>query len=64
MKAGIISSFGVDLNGPSGVYFLMAIGFICGFSERLAKDIVVRSGGTLGLSQSRETSRSDRMPND
>ena len=37
MKAGLVSSFGVNLAEPSEAWFGWAIGFLCGFNERFAK---------------------------
>jgi hypothetical protein len=60
MKAGVISSLGVDLSGPSATYFGWAIGFLCGFSERFAKDIVARASGPLGASEPADQHRPRR----
>lgn len=48
MKAGLVSFLGVDLSGPSTPYIAWAVGFLCGFSERIAQDFVSRTGGALG----------------
>lgn len=48
MKAGLVSFLGVDLSGPSAPYIAWAVGFLCGFSERVAQDFVSRTGGALG----------------
>lgn len=48
IKAGVISFLGVDLDSPSGSYLSWALGFLCGFSERLAQDFVGRAGGVFG----------------
>lgn len=51
MKAGLVSFLGVDLSGPSTPYVAWAVGFLCGFSERVAQDFLTRTGGALGESQ-------------
>ena len=51
MKAGLVSFLGIDLSGPSTPYIAWAVGFLCGFSERMAQDFVSRTGGALGESQ-------------
>lgn len=50
MKSGVISFLGIDLNAANGPYLAWGLGFLCGFSERLAQDFVDRAGGTLGAS--------------
>jgi hypothetical protein len=50
MKAGVVSFLGINLDSPEGPYLAWGIGFLCGFSERLAQDIVVRAGGAFGES--------------
>ncbi len=50
MKAGVISFLGIDLDSPEGPYLAWGVGFLCGFSERLAQDFVVRAGGAFGES--------------
>lgn len=51
MKAGVISFLGIHLDSPAGPYLAWGIGFLCGFSERLAQDFVVRAGGAFGESE-------------
>lgn len=51
MKAGLVSFLGVDLSGSSTPYIAWAVGFLFGFSERVAQDFVSRTGGALGESQ-------------
>jgi hypothetical protein len=60
MKAGVISSLGVDLQGPSAPYFAWAIGFLCGFSERFARDIVTRASAPLGAPEPADQYRPKR----
>lgn len=55
MKAGIISFLGIDLDGTKGAYLAWGIGFLSGFSERLARDFVLRSGSALGESNQLDT---------
>ena len=50
MKAGLVSFLGVDLSGPSAPYIAWSVGFLSGFSERLAQDFVTRASGVLGES--------------
>jgi hypothetical protein len=40
LKSGLISVYGLNLDGPHGSYVAWAVGFLCGFSERLAQDFV------------------------
>lgn len=48
LKAGVVSFLGVDLNSASGNYIAWVLGFVCGFSERMARDFVDRAGATFG----------------
>jgi ABC-type amino acid transport system permease subunit len=48
LKAGLISFHGVDLAGPSAPYLAWALGFLCGFSERLAQDFAVSASDRFG----------------
>ena len=48
MKAGVISFLGIDLGDERSVYLVWGIGFLCGFSERLAQDFMVRAGAAFG----------------
>ena len=50
MKAGVVSFLGINLDDPSGPYLAWGIGFLCGFSERLAQDLVDRAGSAIGES--------------
>jgi|GEM_PF-5485507 len=50
MKAGLVSFLGVDVHSTTTPYVAWTVGFLSGFSERLAQDFVVRAGGTLGES--------------
>jgi len=47
IKSGMLSFHGIDFDGPNGYYIAWGIGFLCGFSERLAQNFVVAAGGTL-----------------
>jgi hypothetical protein len=47
IKSGMISFQAADLDGPNGYYVAWAIGFLCGFSERLAQNIVFGVSHTL-----------------
>lgn len=40
LKSGLVSFFGVDLDGQQGAYLLWVIGFLSGFSERFALGFV------------------------
>ncbi len=44
LRAGMVSFQGVDLAGPSAPYLAWTVGFLCGFSERFARDFVVSAG--------------------
>lgn len=48
LKSGLVSVYGIDLGGPNAGYLAWAIGFLCGFSERLARNAVVGASRTLG----------------
>lgn len=48
MKTGIVSFQSLDLSGPNGYYAAWAMGFFCGFSERLAQNFVVVASRNLG----------------
>ena len=48
LKAGVVSFLGIDLDGPNGSYLVWALGFVCGFSERLAQSFVTRATGAFG----------------
>jgi hypothetical protein len=48
LKSGLVSIYGLDLDRPNGVYVAWAIGFLCGFSERLASDFAIGASHTLG----------------
>lgn len=48
MKSGVISFMSIDLDGPQGAYLAWGLGFLCGFSERLAQDLVSRAGSAFG----------------
>jgi len=52
MKAGLVSFLGVDVSGSSGPYIAWSVGFLCGFSERVAQDFVTRTGGAFGQGRS------------
>lgn len=52
MKAGVISFLGIDLDAATGPYLAWGLGFLCGFSERLAQDFVGRASGAFGESPS------------
>jgi len=47
MKSGLVSFHALELGGPGGGYVAWAVGFLCGFSERLAQDFLVGAGGAL-----------------
>lgn len=47
VKAGLIAFHGLDLDGRHGLYVAWAIGFLCGFSERLAQDVAVGASHLL-----------------
>ena len=48
MKSGIISFLGINLNGDGADYLVWGIGFLCGFSERLAQDFIARASSAFG----------------
>ena len=48
LKAGVVSFLGVNLDSPSGAYIAWGLGFLCGFSERIAQDFADRAGATFG----------------
>lgn len=52
LRAGLVTFPGVSLQGTTGVYTAWTIGFLCGFSERFATDIIQSAGGRLGASTS------------
>jgi hypothetical protein len=57
MKAGLVSFLGVDLSGPAAPYIAWTVGFLSGFSERLAQDFATRAEGVLGESPTPNTKR-------
>ena len=50
IKSGMVSFHSIDLDGQNGYYIAWAIGFLCGFSERLAQNFVVGAAGSLPAS--------------
>jgi hypothetical protein len=48
IKTGIFSFPALDLDGPNGYYAAWVIGFVCGFSERLAQNFVTLTSSALG----------------
>ncbi len=47
IQAGIVSFHGLDIVGPNGYYVAWALGFLCGFSERLAQNFVLGASSAL-----------------
>jgi hypothetical protein len=64
LKAGLVSFLGVDLDGPQAPYLAWALGFLCGFSERLAQDFVIRASTELGEPNPLRASFSSRQDRD
>jgi hypothetical protein len=54
LMAGLVASLGVELGGPQGPYFAWALGFLCGFSERVAQDFVIRASAKFGQAETPE----------
>jgi hypothetical protein len=48
LKSRLVAIYGLDLDGPNGAYLAWALGFLCGFSERLAQDFALGASRTLG----------------
>jgi hypothetical protein len=48
LKSGLISFQALDVDGPNGLYLAWAIGFLCGFSERLGQHFIVDASAALG----------------
>ncbi|MEO1091831.1 MAG: hypothetical protein AAFX81_14465 [Pseudomonadota bacterium] len=48
MEAGLVSFAGFHLAGPTAPYLAWVIGFMCGFSERIAQDFASKAANPLG----------------
>jgi hypothetical protein len=49
LKAGLVSIRGIELGGPAAPYLAWALGFLCGFTERLAEDFIDGAGEVLSV---------------
>jgi hypothetical protein len=54
LRAGLVSSLGIELGGPEAPYFAWALGFLCGFSERVAQDFVISASAKFGQAEKPE----------
>ena len=52
LASGLSTSLGLPPDSQQRIYFVLVIGFLSGFSERLAKDILVKAEGTITSSGS------------
>ena len=64
LKAGLVSSLGVNLGGPQAPFLAWALGFLSGFSERFAQDFVIGASATFRESHPPAAGPSARHPQD
>lgn len=58
LASGLSTSLGLPTDTQQRIYFVLVIGFLSGFSERFAKDILVKAEGTItGTSGEIDTER-------
>ncbi len=48
MQSGLLSFAGLSLDGDRGPFLAWVIGFLCGFSERLAEDFASKASSSIG----------------
>ena len=59
LASGLSTSLGLPPDTQQRIYFVLVIGFLSGFSERFAKDILVKAEGTItGPAEDAEIERS------
>ena len=46
-----------EANAPVNIYFVVVVGFLCGFSERVAKTALATASRAVGLEEDQQTTQ-------